>query len=131
MSGPAVPFEIERVMSYLVLLSQLTALSVAQANSLPDQPSLGFRFSVTRLNTVEVTWVDPKGLAERMGLKAGDTITEINRNPIRSKADLSQFLKLPGDYEIKVTRRNAPSATLKGAVKKSGPGEFFCIPSGR
>ena len=124
-------------MSYWLAITHITALSLIQPPAASDQPNFGFRFAETRMNTVEVTYLDPKGLAQRMGLKASDTILEINGQQIQSKGKLLEALKdLRGNYEIVVKRvkitngvRNIVSEPpLKGEIKRSKTGEYYVLP---
>jgi hypothetical protein len=82
----------------------------------------------TQRKTVEITSVDPKGLAWQMGLRTNDTIQMIGTTRIQSRKELERELKnLSGKFEIKVRRvvgnakeRKVEEKTLEGELRKRG-----------
>lgn len=100
-------------------------------------PDFKLDFVQTRERTVEVTKVDPAGLAWKMGLKKDDTVLKIDTKKIEKKKDLEDALKaLRGSYAIVVERaegsgkqRRFVQRTLKGELKERSdkPGTYFIL----
>jgi S1-C subfamily serine protease len=102
-----------------------------------QKPALGFRCVETRNKTVEITYVDPKGLASQMGLEKGDILYELNKVKIKTIADMEEALKgFPGKYQLTVERTREGRKTtraLEGELKKSEkqPDLYYVIPKKR
>jgi len=56
-------------------------------------PELAKRFGLESPAGVVVSQVDPDGSAEAAGIEAGDIVLEIDRKPIKSKADYDAAIR--------------------------------------
>lgn len=63
----------------------------ATLESLTDE--LASRLSVTSSRGVVVTALDPSGAAARAGLRVGDVVLEVDREPVESSADLTRRIR--------------------------------------
>jgi C-terminal processing protease CtpA/Prc len=105
------------------------------------QPNFGIRCADRPGSRVEVTYVDPGGLARQMGLQPGDILAEINwennAQVIRSNEDaVRAFRQLHGKYRIVLQRVESMSGgkrtvqkTLEGEVRqaKDKKGSFYVV----
>jgi Do/DeqQ family serine protease len=67
-------------------------------NAEPVTPALASRFNLPAgVQGLVVTDVDPAGPASEAGLSEGDVIEEVNRQPVRSMADLQAALRRTGE----------------------------------
>jgi S1-C subfamily serine protease len=124
-----------RMLLFAVLGLLLTPLAASA------QPNFSFRFAQTRQDTVEVSYVDPGGLAQQMGLKKGDVLRKITaegkEREIRTNDDVHAALRiLRGPYTIEVDRssdgKSRPTRLdppLKGEIRESAqtPGKFYHV----
>jgi hypothetical protein len=117
-----------------ITLAVVTAvlLPVAAPAQPPPKLSFNFRFVEGRDNTIQIIYVDPKGLAGQIGLRQDDVLKRINDVTIRSKRDVDKALEtLPGRYRIIIDRptprRFERDLQLTGEVKRSRSG-YYALP---
>ncbi len=106
-----------------------------------EEPYFGFRFKAARKEaTFVVTYVDPSGLAQRMGLRKGDVLKKINRTEPKSPDEVRRaFDDLRNqDYTIVIERSpdgkgpSVATALLEGKIRKNEKsGKYYCVPRER
>ena len=68
-------------------------------------PELAERFRIGETEGVIITQVEPGSPADEAGLKGGDLIRELNRQPIRSVSDFKKAARaVKGDALVKTSR---------------------------
>jgi C-terminal processing protease CtpA/Prc len=85
---------------------------------------------------VEVSYVDPKGLAQQMGLKKGDALLEIDGSSINGNDDaVRAFNRISGRYTILIERETVSPRgerllrrmELTGEIKRTGSGIYYHV----
>jgi len=80
-------------------------------------PALRRSLGLSESEGAVVATVEPGGPAERSGLRVGDVLIEVNRQPLRGAADLREKLDSAGDRVLLLVRRG--DATIFLALSRS------------
>ena len=68
-------------------------------------PELAQRYNIPNIAGVLISDVDPSSTAADAGLTRGDIIREVNRMPVRNKADYNKIISsLKGDALVRVDK---------------------------
>lgn len=81
----------------------------------PD-PGLGMVLADSRHSSVEILAVKPDSFADQIGVEAGDTLLQFNRQPVHDRREVSQLTKAlkPGaDVALLVSRTDDQGATSR------------------
>jgi C-terminal processing protease CtpA/Prc len=122
-------------MSRIAMLATGAALCLCSGIVSAQAPDFKLGSVETRRKTVEITSVDPKGLAYQMGIKVDDTILRIGNTRITTKEECKKALEsLRGEYEIEVQRvvgsgkdKRIERPVLKGEIRRRADdsGNFY------
>jgi len=92
-----------------IVLAGLVALGLAPLLTWAEErpaPNLGLRFAQTRQGVFVVTYVDPSGLAQQIGLQRGDVLKQINSVRLNTEKDVRRGISdiFDGKYRISFAR---------------------------
>jgi serine protease Do len=85
----------------------------------PITPDLGKRLGTEPGEGLVVVEVDPEGPAARAGIREGDVVVEVNRDRVKSSADVGKALARLKDGDMALLR-----------VKRGGGAVFIAVPFG-